>query len=81
MSVSNLDLIPIQHYHGVSNGDYIMEDSIKTLRSSANEIFIDLKVNGFTVNKSLAYNLLCSAIYYIQTGNTMVGSRARTLMQ
>jgi hypothetical protein len=50
-------------------------DAHKELNNLATSLFMDCKVDGFDKEKVVAYNILCSAMLYIKTGNMLIGNR------
>jgi hypothetical protein len=55
------------------NNDVV--EAVERLKSVAELVFQDYKSNGFSGDLAIAYNVLVSAFYYLESGKTMVGGR------
>ena len=57
------------------NANRDAEEAAATLTTLAETVFLDCKSNGFSRDLAMGYNVLVSAVYYIKTGDTMIGNR------
>lgn len=50
-------------------------ESVQTIATVADGLFFDIKVDGFSKDKVVAYNVLMSAATYLKTGRPLIGNR------
>jgi hypothetical protein len=50
-------------------------ETVTILMGKADELFMDCKINGFDKEKASAYNILCSSLSYLKTGDPLIGNR------
>ena len=56
-------------------------ESVQTLKTVAESVFLDYKSNGFSGDLAIAYNVLISAANYLRTGEVMAGGRCEKFFQ
>ena len=56
-------------------------EAVERLKSVAELVFGDYKSNGFAGDLAIGYNVLVSAMYYLESGKAMVGGRCNKFFQ